>query len=252
MRRLIAIISFLSISFAGFSLSAEEANALFMQGNQAYENGDFSAALEAYKQINDEFVSFEYFFNLGNAYYKTDHIAGAILYYEKAKKINPNDEDLKTNLQIANQRVKDKIEVLPSLGVEDFWHSITAESTLNKWSWASIIGLFLSALMFILFLYTKKGNIRRLHFFGGSVALLFAIICFGLANATDNRIAEHSEAIVFSPKVEVLNQPEGTQVEFVIHEGTKVRIRRVEENWMEVNIANGSVGWIKIEDCKEV
>lgn len=60
--------------------------------------------------VKEGLVSYKLFYNLGNAYYKNNQIGKAIYNYELAHKLMPNNEDIKTNLQIANEKTIDKIE----------------------------------------------------------------------------------------------------------------------------------------------
>ena len=52
--------------------------------------------------------------------------------------------------------------------------------------------------------------------------------------------------IIFAEKVSVLSEPglSGTEV-FILHEGTKVSINRVLDEWYEVSISDGKTGWLK-------
>ena len=67
-------------------------------------------------------------------------------------------------------------------------------------------------------------------------------------------MAEATEAIILNPKVDVMNQPNGSQTEFVLHEGTKVQIRglSLDGQWIEIRIASGGIGWMKASDLQEI
>ena len=60
------------------------------------------------------------YFNLGNSYYKTNNIAESIYYFEKAKKLLPNDEDIQINSSFAQNMTIDAIELLPESQLEQF------------------------------------------------------------------------------------------------------------------------------------
>ena len=57
------------------------------------------------KVIGRGYESWELYYNLGNAFYKNRQIGPAILNYEKARKLAPNNEDVLFNLELANLRV---------------------------------------------------------------------------------------------------------------------------------------------------
>lgn len=86
-------------------------DSLFARANEQYAKGDFTEAATSYQHLIDSgYHSPELYYNLGNAYYKLNELPSAILFYEKAHKIRPGDEDIKVNLQLANSKITDKIE----------------------------------------------------------------------------------------------------------------------------------------------
>ena len=65
--------------------------------------------------------------------------------------------------------------------------------------------------------------------------------------------SSHREAIVFSSTVNVNSGPvEKAKALFVIHEGTKLDILDDNNGWLKIKLANGSEGWIKSTDVKEI
>lgn len=241
------------LSVTAFCMSKPEAEQLFSESNSAYEKGDFQKAYDGYKLIENEFSSFELQFNLGNACLKLDKIGESVLHYERAKKINPFDEDMKTNLQMANQKVADKIEALPSLGVSDLWKNITSESALQRWAMASLILFFLGFLFLALFVLKKNLIYRRAIFLTGLFLLFTSLGTWALAGSAKQRILSNTEAVVLTPKVDVKGSPdETTATVFVLHQGTKVSIREKRDAWIEIRIANGSVGWVKAETIETI
>jgi hypothetical protein len=70
------------------------------------------------------FENVSVYFNLGNSFYKLNNIPDSNFYYEKAKSISPNDEDILTNLIFAKNLRIDKIEILPTTQMINFKLSI--------------------------------------------------------------------------------------------------------------------------------
>lgn len=254
MKSWITLICFALFSSTAWSLTKDEAQLKFQEGNTAYENGDFIGALANYQEIGDEFSSFEYHFNIGNIYFKLDSVARAILHYEKAALISPSNEDLSINLKIANQKVKDKIDALPTLGVENLWDRVVASSMLSKWTLATILSWALALALIGLFFFTQSVVNKRFYAVTATGLILVAAVSLILCVATNNRMAEATEAIILNPKVDVMNQPNGSQTEFVLHEGTKVQIRglSLDGQWIEIRIASGGIGWMKASDLQEI
>src|ERR1044072_673873 len=88
--------------FSASLLRAEDPSVVFDSANAAYAAGKYEKAIQLYQKIEAEnTVSAGLYFNLGNAYYKTNNTGKAILYYERAKMLDPDDEDINVNLKLA-------------------------------------------------------------------------------------------------------------------------------------------------------
>ena len=91
---------YLFILFAFFAQGLQANTPLVDSANAAYAKNSFTEAIKLYTSILKSNQSAAIYYNLGNAYYKSNNMAFAILNYERAKKINPNDEDINFNLKL--------------------------------------------------------------------------------------------------------------------------------------------------------
>jgi len=83
---------------------------LYRQGNLLYEQDRFAEAGRTYERIVQRGIQNGYvYFNLGNAYFKQQRIGQAILAYERASRLIPRDDDVKTNLSVVNLKTLDQI-----------------------------------------------------------------------------------------------------------------------------------------------
>ncbi len=242
--KLIAILFFLFFSIG----KMEASNITFDSANEAYGKGDFGKAIKLYESIasKDNLESAELYYNLGNAYYKLNNISLAILNYERAKKLNPNDDDVNYNLKLANQKIEDKIEVAPQLFLNEWKNGIVDLMNEKAWSLLCVFMVVLVFLFFCLYLSSNNNNIKKLGFFGGLLFFTLAIFVYFMAENKYNLTKFKHDAIITSAAVTVTGSPNenGTKL-FVLHEGTKLSIIQEEEEWFEVKIANGNVGWVK-------
>ena len=98
---------------------------LLNQANESYSREDYKKAAELYEKVlQDEGISSDLYYNLGNAYYKDKQYAKAILNYERALLLSPGNEDARFNLNMANSHITDKIEPVGSFFLTVWIHSL--------------------------------------------------------------------------------------------------------------------------------
>ena len=93
---------------AGMAVHAED---LQKKALADYDNKNYAAAIDDYQQLEKQSgVSAEYYFNLGNAYYRSGKKGKAILCYERALRLNPRYEKAQANLDFVNMKIIDRPE----------------------------------------------------------------------------------------------------------------------------------------------
>jgi len=244
MKRLINTILAILISVAAFAQSD-----LLQKANEYYTKEDYKKAIDGYNQIlMTNMESPEVYFNLGNAYYKTGQYTLAILNYERAKLLAPDDADVAFNLQVANQHVVDSIQELPGIFVVRWWNSLINSRTTDTWAIYSIVGFILFLVMMGFYFFSNTSEIRRITFWSGSLLIVLTIFTWSFAAKQKNRLVNHNFAIVMQPTVTVKSSPseKGTNL-FVIHEGLKVKITDKLGDWVEIMLSDGNKGWLPTE-----
>ncbi len=244
MKRILLILFILSLMHSGFASVSNDT--LISKAVQQYNEGLYENAIENYKLILESgFESSEIYYNIGNAHFKLNDLPSAILFYEKAKKLKPNDKDILYNLNVANSRIIDNIEQVPEIFLKTWWNNFYNMFSANGWAKITI-GLFIVFLLFVsIYILSSNRFIKKL-FFGIAVIFLFTtLFSFALSYQKYYYSIEQKEAIVFQPTVTIKSSPNKNSVDlFVIHEGTKVYITDELDGWYEIRIANGSVGWL--------
>lgn len=236
----------------GTAFAQNDADAWFEQANTAYNSGNYDSAIVIYEKILDAGMeSVPVYYNMGNAYYKLHEFPMAIYYYEKALKLDPSDEDVQTNLAIANAAIVDKLDPVPQSFIVKWWRSLRSALSGNQWAWCSIAAFALLLFMLFLFLRARKVGLRKLGFFMGLIFLvvfaLSVVFAFQLKQIGDAQ----DQAIVMTPTVTVKSSPSTNSVDlFVLHEGVKVEVMDTQGEWAQIRIANGSVGWLEVSEMR--
>ncbi len=235
------------------AVASEHYSSIVAQGNEFYAANEYEQALESYRSvISAGYESTQLYFNLGNTFYKLNQLPSAILYYEKALKIEPSNKDAAYNLNVVNQQITDKIEVLPTLFFNEWWNSLKQMMTSTGWAWLVII-LSLGLCLFTGLFYTAKVvSTKRISFYG--IIITFALfVVGGIAGRQSVISSTGTTAIVFTPSLTVKSSPADNSTDlFVIHEGTKVNIIEAQNGWQRVSIADGNSGWIKTTDTQPI
>ena len=192
-------------------------------------------------------------YNLGNAYFRTNQVAKAIVNYERALLLDPGDSDIKHNLRFAKTRIEDKIDSADSFFINQWIRSIQNLYSANTWATIGIVLFILLVVAIGSYMISVQLSLRKTSFYTGIVLLSLVIIANVFAFKQKNKIANRSTAIVMSASVSVYTSPDvHSQELFRLHEGAKVKIKRQEDRWIEITIANGSVGWLQKKNVETI
>lgn len=217
------------------------------EANTAYVNANYPRAIELYHSIEDQgLASAKLYYNMGNAYFKTDDMGHAILYYNKALRLSPGDQDIRYNLDVANSYTKDRIQVVPELFLTRWIRSVRQTISGNAWAVLSLVFFAVMLVAVMAYMLVHSLLFRKIGFFATIVSLLLFVITTSFAVTERRHATSPTEAIVMRASVSVKAAPEKNSTDmFVLHEGTKVRVGNSVEGWIEVTIADGNKGWLE-------
>lgn len=250
MKRLI-VLFFLIFSLISFAKTPKQ---IFEEANNNYQAQEYSSAVDNYENLLGKgYQSAEIYYNLGNAYFKLNDIPSAILYYEKAKKIAPGDEDIDFNLRIANLQTVDKIEPLPKLFYQEWYESLSRGISSGKWAFIAITCSFISVILLVIFVMIDNSFIKKASFAVGIISIIIMILSIIIGFDAHSYNTKSDTAIIFAESIYVKSSPDGESTKlFMLHEGTKVEIIDDVGEWYEIKIANGNVGWLPINAIQKI
>jgi tetratricopeptide (TPR) repeat protein len=249
-----SLILFTIISLSSFLFPISSGAATKAEADSAYVNGNFQKAINEYESLLRQGASAEIYYNLGNAYYRTENITRAVLNYERALLLSPGDGDIRFNLQIARSKTIDKIVPESEMFFVTWYRSLVNMMSVDGWGRTALVSLALVIVLFLVYLFSVRVWMQKVGFFGGGVLLVLFVISNIFAWQQRQNLLYRQGAIVVAPSVTVKSTPaqNGTDL-FILHEGTKVIITDSSmKNWREVRLADGKKGWIEIKKIEVI
>jgi len=222
--------------------------------NELFQNEKYAEAIDLYKKIiNEGYESSSLYYNLANSYYRNSKLGMAILYYEKALKIEPDDEDIIHNLKIAKAHTIDKFKEVPELFIVTWWKTLVNIFTVTGWAFVVTVIFWMLLLFFGIYLLTKSALLQKTMFYLSAVSLggviLFSVLLVSKYNletsANFGILTDSIISVKLSPGVK-------SNDAFVIHEGVKFSIEDELKGWIKIKLSDGKVGWLPKTSCEKI
>lgn len=215
--------------------------------DSAYARQQYQQAIKDYEELLHDGVSAELYYNLGNAYYRTDNITRAVLNYERALLLSPGDGDIRFNLQMARSKTIDKITPESEMFFVTWYHALVNIMSVDGWARTALVSFALAIVLALAYLFSARIWVRKVGFFGGLAFIAVFILGNLFAYQQRQELVNRTGAIIISSAVPVKSTPSksGTDL-FILHEGTKVEITDgTMRGWKEIRVADGKEGWIE-------
>jgi hypothetical protein len=232
---------------------ADTPEEIFERGNRAYDAGRYEEAAEAYRtvlryQVEDARVEY----NLGNAEFRRGNLGRAILHYERARRLDPTDPDVRANLDYARSQRLDRVPPPERPAVVAWLIRWQDRIGADRLAWAAL-GLVWAGCGVLVWGLSVPGRWRARQ--GWSLAALVTLLALVGASwyGTVERQAGDSTAVVVARLVEVLAGPgENNATLATIHEGLDVEVWAEREEWLQVRLPNGVSGWVSRHSVERV
>ncbi len=219
-----------------------------------YAKGNYQQAIKDYQELLKTGVSAELYYNLGNAYFRTDNITQALLAYERALRLSPGDDDIRYNLQYARSKTIDKITPQTEMFFVTWYNSLVNFTSVDGWAKTAVFCMVVALLLTLIFLFAPQIWARKASFYSAIVLLVVFVVSNIFAFQQKCKLENSKSAIVTATTVSVKNTPakSGADV-FVIHEGTSVEITdRAMKEWRGIKLADGREGWLLVSQIEEI
>ena len=225
-------------------------NELLQKAEKAYDSKKYKDAITNYEElVKDGFKSYQLYYNLGNAYFKNNQLGKAIYYYELARKINPNDEDVRINLGITSAKTIDKIDAKENFFISAVKSNLLSSFSTSSWAWFSIGSFIIACILFFVFVSSSNIPIKRISFLFSCILLIGFVLTYSLGYSALKSKSENKFAIITAKEIKIMNEPTPpASSKFSLHEGTKIRVVENNGDWLLIKLDNGNEGWVKTTD----
>lgn len=230
-------------------------DSLWVSGVNAYGAADYQKActdwlaIEALGQESPRLYT-----NIGSAYFKDGDLAHAVLYYERALKLDPSFEDAEYDLRYVRTFLQDKIETVPEFFLTCWLRSVRESVGSDVWAVLFLVMLAVALAGVLLLLLARSSSWKRAGFAAGIVALLLSLSSLAFALGSKADYMEQDSAVVLSAVSVVRSSPDavaGSDL-FVLHEGTLLEIRDSVGEWCNVELADGRQGWVRMAEIEVI
>ncbi len=235
-------------------ISYSQNKTAFEIGIEQYREANYKEAISTWESIvNEGNHSTALYYNLGNAYFKSNQLGPSIFYFEKALQLTPGDKDVLNNLAFAQKATIDDITPLPQNFLVIWVNTWSKSLTLNQWAWVTVLSVLLFTVLFAAYFFSTTPIKKRILFSGALLFLFLGIFSYSIASSSYNKSLNNEEAIIFSESTQVRSEPlMRSEVSFILHEGTKVKITAQDTEWYKIELADGKEGWIVSKDIKRL
>lgn len=218
---------------------------------KAYNEGDFRKAielLESEMKIQKEkgLESSELYYNLGNSYFRVNDLANARLNYERALLLNPGDRDTRHNIEYLLTKIEDKILVADTFFLHTWFLAVQNLFGSNSWAKTGVVFFLLLITCLVVFFFSRSIIFKKTAFYIGIVSIVIVTFANIFSYNQKKKIEHRDTAVIMTGSASIVSSPDINSKElFILHSGTKVYITKEDRNWLEIEIDNGSVGWIQ-------
>jgi hypothetical protein len=159
--------------------------------------------------------------------------------------MNPADENINYNLQIARTLIVDRFQAIPELFFVSWYNFMALFLSTNSWAKISMGSFILCLLLLSLYIYSTKYRQKVIGFWFAVFFFILTVASFSFAVRNNSLVFDSHKAIITTSLVNGKSSPDNSGSDlFVLHEGTKVSIEDGVGEWYEIRLSDGNKGWV--------
>lgn len=229
-------------------LNAQDSKSLFQTANAYYQNKQYDEAEKMYTLlVKKDKHNANAYYNLGNTYYHLQQYSNAILYYEKAKKLQPDNKYIQHNIELTNNKLFSKIEFSKEFFVTKQLKNVVHTKSSYSWSVFMLIALWVGVIAICIHYLTTNTFLFRTGLLACLAAFVFAYFTYSSYKSEhQNNFAIVTQQNAFMKKAPVESMNAAT----ALQTGLKVEIIDRDKNWLKIKLPNDKTGWIEISQIE--
>jgi len=228
------------------SSALAQSDADFANANQDYAQGNFKEAISGYETlVRSGQWSANLFYDLGNAYFRTDDFGHAILNYERALALERHHPEATANLQIARDEAR-------ALEMQLSWpESYLQFASINQFSIAAAVAFWVGVFCIVRLIFVRRPS-------AATIALsVFSVTVFAIALLAVYELDHGSNgsalAIVTGKDVQArLATADTANSILALPPGSEVKILSTRGDWLYATLPNNLRGWIPARNAEQV
>jgi len=215
-------------------LIAESPEQFFIQGNEAYQQDNYTASIDQYTQALQEQASVALLYNLGNAYFKNNQPGYAVLSYSQALFLDPMDADARANLAFV--REAEGLKAPPVSQLREYSQKLN----INTWAWLLTASFWIMVFLFVFQnLFSWQGMVSY------SLITLFALcICLSFVGLWGYHLDRNLGVVLGKESPLKVAPTDKSPVITYLFPGTIAVALKSAEDFLLVKTAEGREGWI--------
>jgi tetratricopeptide (TPR) repeat protein len=232
------------LMFVSVAQAQAQAGPEFARANDEFAKGNFPEAIRGYESlVKQRQWSAPLFYDLGNAYFRTGEFGRAILNYERARILDPQQPETTPNLALAReqaralelqrQRVETLLEHVPT-------GRLVIGAAVGFWvlAFAGVVAVF----------SRRRSSVQIALALSGALTL---IVCAALTCQIENN--RRNLAVVVEPDVRArVATADNAGTVLQLPPGSEVRVLSRRGDWAYAELPNNLRGWINAASIESV
>lgn len=230
---------------------SQEPTAISLADQKAAADSLFAAkqyveAAELYNLLADSIESADIYYNLGGAEYKQKHYGRAILAYERALRIDPDNDDAHYNITLVRTRIADRFGDASEMFFVSWFRTWVSSGSVAHWTLLSFVWTVVFFVCLILYFVGRRLWLRKVGFFAAIFCALAFVLTTVFAIVQRSAFYDNSDAVIMADEVQLYSSPSTSSKPLrTLHEGTTVTVLELQgKDWTRVELPDATEAWL--------